>query len=180
MFRPGGRAPWSRPLAGGCLISIWLLLLAPLPLLVSAARAGSLPATAPSFTLPTRDGNVSLESLRGRVVLVDFWASWCDPCRNSFPWMSALQDRYAEKGLTVVAINLDKDRSAAQEFLDRFPASFPVAFDPSGKTAEAFKVSAMPSSFIISRTGTIVLAHAGFDPRKTGEIESLIKEVCSQ
>jgi len=134
--------------------------------------------SAPAFSLPGRTGTVSLDSLRGRVVYVDFWASWCDPCRRSFPWLNTLRERYAGRGLTIVAINLDKDRRAADAFLEKFPASFLVAYDPAGKTAEAYRVSAMPSSFLIGPTGTLLASHAGFDPRKTGEIEALIQEAC--
>jgi thiol-disulfide isomerase/thioredoxin len=134
----------------------------------------------PDFVLPTRTGFVSPDSMRGRVVLVDFWASWCGPCRRSFPWMSELYDRYSAKGFRIVAIDLDKSRDQADTFLESFPAPFTVAFDPTGKTAEAFHVSAMPSSFVIGPDGTILYSHAGFDPRKTGPIEDLIKEAYRQ
>ncbi len=133
---------------------------------------------APAFVLPARTGTVALDSLRGKVVLVDFWASWCGPCRSSFPWMAAMSERYGAKGLTIVAINLDKDRSLADAFLEKFPAPFTVAFDPSGRTAEAFGVAAMPTSFLVDRSGAVVYAHAGFDARKTGPLETLIAEAC--
>ena len=139
---------------------------------------GASGGSAPTFSLPGRTGTVSLDSLRGRVVYVDFWASWCEPCRRSFPWLNTLRERYAGRGLTIVAINLDKDRRAADAFLGKFPASFLVAYDPAGKTAEAYRVSAMPSSFIIGPTGILLSSHAGFDPRKTGTIEALIQEAC--
>jgi thiol-disulfide isomerase/thioredoxin len=132
--------------------------------------------TAPAFELPGRLGTVSLESLRGKVVYVDFWASWCGPCRESFPWLRTLHQRYAADGLMIVAINLDKDHDAAEQFLEQYPAPFLVAFDPSGKTAEAFNVPAMPSSYLIGPSGTILYSHAGFDPKETGAIEALIKE----
>jgi cytochrome c biogenesis protein CcmG/thiol:disulfide interchange protein DsbE len=154
------------------------LLLVALALPVHARTAAPHAALAPRFTLPGREGNVSLDSLRGKVVLVDFWASWCEPCRRSFPWLGELHHRFAAEGLAIVAINLDKDREAADAFLERYPAPFTVAFDPAGHTAEAFRVSAMPSSFIIDRRGAIVYSHAGFDPRKTGTVESLIQEAC--
>ena len=139
---------------------------------------GASGGSAPTFSLPGRTGTVSLDSLRGRVVYVDFWASWCEPCRRSFPWLNTLRERYAGRGLTIVAINLDKDRRAADAFLERFPANFLVAYDPAAKTAEAYRVSAMPSSFLIGPTGALLLSHAGFDPRKTGTIEALIQEAC--
>lgn len=152
-----------------------LLLLVSAPALAKSAPKGPAGAPlAPRFTLPTRDGTVCLDSLRGKVVYVDFWASWCVPCKQSFPWMKSLNDRYAGKGLVIVAINLDKDRGAADTFLDKFPASFQVAFDPSGKTAKAFKVWGMPTSYIVSPTGTILSTHPGFDAKRAPAIESEI------
>lgn len=135
---------------------------------------------APAFTLPTHSGTtVVSDSLRGKVVLVDFWASWCDPCKQSFPWMSQLQTRYREKGLAVVAINLDKSRDAADVFLVDRTVPFVVAYDPSGKTAEEFGVKAMPTSFLLDRQGRILYRHTGFDPRKAGAFENLIAEACT-
>jgi cytochrome c biogenesis protein CcmG/thiol:disulfide interchange protein DsbE len=158
-----------------------LLMLLALPAYARPARSARPGGgTAPTFNLPGRSGTVSLDSLRGRVVYVDFWASWCEPCRRSFPWLNTLRERYADRGLTIVAINLDKDRRAADVFLEKFPAGFTVAYDPAGKTAEAYRVSAMPSSFLIGPTGTLLSSHAGFDPRKTGAIESLIQEACTR
>ncbi|HXH28050.1 MAG TPA: TlpA disulfide reductase family protein [Candidatus Polarisedimenticolia bacterium] len=138
------------------------------------------PVIAPGFELPGRLGTVSLESLRGRVVYVDFWASWCGPCRASFPWLRDLHQRYSTQGLSIVAINLDKNHDDAESFLEQYPAPFLVAFDPEGKTAEAFKVSAMPSSYLIGPTGTILYSQAGFDSKETGTIEAMIKEALPQ
>lgn len=135
------------------------------------------PATAPSFSLPGRQGStVALADLAGKVVYVDFWASWCGPCRESFPWLKAMHDRYAGKGLTIVAINLDKNRHEAEEFLHEFTPPFLVAFDPSGATADAFHVAAMPSSFLVGPSGTILHAAAGFDVKNAPLLEQKIKE----
>ena len=142
----------------------------------AAQAAGNDLKPAPRFDLPTPSGNVTLDSLRGKVVLVDFWASWCAPCRQSFPWMSTLYKRYAPDGLVIVAINLDKKRELAEDFLSDFSPPFIVAFDPAGKTAEAFGVPAMPSSYIVSRNGTVLYSHAGFDAKKSEIIEDQIKE----
>jgi peroxiredoxin len=145
-----------------------------------AARHEAAGAKAVSFTLPARHGTVALDSLRGRVVLVDFWASWCEPCRKSFPWMKTMVERYGAKGFTVVAIDLDKERADALAFLERYDAPFPVAFDPSGQTAEAYKVGAMPTSVLVDRAGTIVYTHAGFDAHAAVAAESLIAGACAR
>jgi len=158
-------------------VALLLLLALAAPALARTARGGAAdPPVAPSFELPTRTGTVALDALRTKVVLVDFWASWCGPCRQSFPWLSAMSARYGERGLVVVAINLDKDRSLAETFLRELTPSFTVAFDPAGKTAEAFDVQTMPSSFLVSRTGRLVYSHAGFDRKDTDTFEKHIQE----
>jgi thiol-disulfide isomerase/thioredoxin len=156
--------------------SLLALALALPALAKKSPETSSGPVPAPAFDLPGRSGRVSLDALRGKVVYVDFWASWCEPCRRSFPWMSGLHNRYAAKGLVIVAINLDKNRDAADDFLEQNPAPFLVAFDPAGKTAEAFHVPAMPSSYLIDPAGVIVNSRAGFDPREAGTMESLIRQ----
>jgi cytochrome c biogenesis protein CcmG/thiol:disulfide interchange protein DsbE len=154
-----------------------LLLSLAVPARSKTARGASPnPPIAASFELPTRTGTVALDSLRTKVVLVDFWASWCGPCRQSFPWLSTMSERYGDNGLVVVAINLDKDRDLAQTFIRQFSPPFIVAFDPEGKTAEAFNVTAMPSSFLVSRSGRLVYSHAGFELRDADTIEQRIKE----
>jgi len=114
------------------------------------------------------------------VVYVDFWASWCVPCRESFPWMASMSEKYRSQGLTVVAINLDKNRDAADAFLEKFTSPFTVAFDPAGRTAERFNVQAMPSSFLISRDGVIAWTHEGFEPSQSKDIEERIQEELSR
>jgi thiol-disulfide isomerase/thioredoxin len=154
-------------------LSVLLLLLPPSVLAAESSQA-------PDFKLPTRDGTVALDALRGRVVLVDFWASWCGPCRQSFPWMTSVAEHNAADGLVIVAINLDKSREPAEAFLRRFSPPFIVAFDPAGKTAEAYDVTAMPSSYLVGRDGRVVYRHAGFDPRDAEALEKRIKEAIAQ
>lgn len=158
------------------LVLLLALFIAP----ASFARSRSTSVDAPDFNLPTTSGTVSLSSLRGKVVYLDFWASWCVPCRQSFPWMAAIDDEYKNKGLVVLAVNLDKSRDLADAFLERYSAPFTVAFDPDAKTAEAFRVQAMPSSFIVDRNGKIVYVHEGFEQAKAQSVEDRIKEVLSR
>jgi thiol-disulfide isomerase/thioredoxin len=101
-------------------------------------------------------------SLKGKVVYVDFWASWCAPCRQSFPWLQGLYERYHIKGLEIVAVNVDKDHNAALKFLQDHPVGFTVVYDSTGALAEQFKLEAMPSSFVYDRDGHLVAHHLGF------------------
>lgn len=103
-----------------------------------------------------------LSAFRGKLVYLDFWASWCAPCRQSFPWMQAMQERYGERGLVVLAVNVDREREEARQFLAGSPARFRVAYDPEGKTARTLKLKGMPSSYLIGRDGSILSSHIGF------------------
>ncbi len=121
-----------------------------------------------------------IQSAKGKVVLLDFWASWCAPCRKSFPWMNALQKKYGAQGLTVIAVNMDSDKQLAAEFLQTTPAQFRIEYDPKGDLATRLEVSAMPTSFLLDRNGKIVRQHAGFreaqQAAREQEIEQLLKE----
>jgi cytochrome c biogenesis protein CcmG, thiol:disulfide interchange protein DsbE len=175
----GSPEPGPLPAAPSAARRCFALLLLLLSLAVPAPSKtvpGAEPPPAASFRLPTSDGTVALEDLRTKVVLIDFWASWCGPCRQSFPWLSTMSQRYGPNGLVVVAINLDKDRELAQKFLRELSPPFTVAFDPEGKTAEAFNVKTMPSSFLVSRTGRLVYTHAGFYLKDTEPFEKRIQE----
>jgi len=124
--------------------------------------------------------NVNFDQYKGNVVYLDFWASWCGPCRNSFPWMERMQERYGKQGLKIIAVNLDQEPALAKKFLQEFPVQFQVKYDPDGKIAEQFGVQAMPTSFLIDRTGKKIEKHNGFFTNKSSqyetEIESLLGE----
>ncbi len=150
--------------------TLLLALLLPMSCLTAAQPA-------PLFSLPGQNTSVSLEALRGKVVYLDFWASWCDPCRKSFPWMDQLQHKYADKGLVVLAVNLDSKAESADKFLAQHPTSFSIAFDPSGSTPKAYHVKGMPSSFLIDREGNIVSTHIGFQEKDTKSLEQQVVEL---
>ena len=132
-------------------------------------------AQAPGFDLPAAEFNVGLAQYRGKVVYLDFWASWCGPCKQSFPWMNAMQAKYGSKGLQVLSINVDVKRDDARKFLAASPASFLVAFDPQGRTPGVYGVKAMPSSYVIGRDGRVTLLHRGFAPDDTAVLEQEIR-----
>lgn len=130
---------------------------------------------APKFTLPTDTGTLQLEDLQGKVVYLDFWATWCVPCRKSFPWFNELQARYKDQGLVIVAVSMDKDRRDVVKFLEKYPADFIIAFDPDGDVAAKYNVMGMPSSYLINRHGELHLSHSGFKNKDKAPLESAIQ-----
>lgn len=145
-------------------------------LLSAAPRAAGVGEPAPPFSLVTASGEtIALSSLRGRVVYVDFWASWCGPCRYSFPWMNEMQQRYGERGLSIVAVNVDRQRADATRFLTAHPARFTVVYDDQGATPESFGVKAMPSSYLVDPQGKIVDVEFGFTDDRARALENRIR-----
>lgn len=116
---------------------------------------------------------------RGRVVVVDFWASWCKPCRQSIPWLNAMRERYGASGLTIIGVNVDAERADADRFLRDVPIEFEVVFDPQGELAKQFKVQGMPSSYVFDRTGKMVDTYVGFRDAKKDEHEAALKKLLS-
>jgi cytochrome c biogenesis protein CcmG, thiol:disulfide interchange protein DsbE len=140
-----------------------LTVVAAVALLAGALVSASGAQPAPSVLLHRADGTtVRLEDFKGKVVLVDFWASWCVPCRASFPALDALYQRERNRGLEVLAINVDEQRKSADAFLAGRPHVMPVVFDPKGESAQAFNVRGMPSSVLIDRTSHIRFTHMGY------------------
>lgn len=120
----------------------------------------------------------NLQQYQGKVVYLDFWASWCKPCQKSFPWMNQLQKKYPADKFQVVTINLDQKTEDMQRFLDQVPAEFTIYQDPAGTLAEQFQLPAMPTSYLIDKNGKAVSKHIGFYSDKTiameAEIEALL------
>lgn len=135
---------------------------------------------APAFTLPTNSGEVSLASLKGKVVYLDFWASWCTPCRKSFPWMDELQKRHKDEGLVVLAVNLDKKTEYIDKFLGSMKPSFTIAFDPEGKVADKYELRGMPTSYIIDRKGQLRERHLGFREKDKQALEDEIQKLLDE
>jgi peroxiredoxin len=152
-------------------------------LAVPAAHAVKPGDRAPDFTLKTLDGTaVRLSSLKGQVVVLDFWASWCVPCKKELPALDGLARRWkdAGKAVTVIAVGIDKERGKAEKLLSGLKiANLTVLLDPDGKTPAAYDVPTMPSSYVIDAKGIIKHVHAGYsngDERKIqSEVEALLK-----
>ena len=135
---------------------------------------------APDVELQVPEQSVRLHALQGQVVYIDFWASWCGPCRKSFPWMNDIQNRYRSKGLKIIAVNVDSDSQLARAFLQEHPAKFDIAYDAKGQLASQFGVSVMPSSYLIDRQGKVVFVHKGFLEKDTAELERRIQSVLAK
>lgn len=120
---------------------------------------------------------LDLQSQRGKVVYLDFWASWCKPCRESFPWMNSLLKRYPPDRFTVITINLDAETEQMHRFLEKIEADFDVYHDPSGAIAEQFELEGMPTSYLIDANGKVVSKHIGFYTRKVDDYEREIEEL---
>jgi len=125
-------------------------------------------------------GQVSLAALRGQVVYVDFWASWCVPCRLSMPTLDGLYREHRARGFAVVGVNKDVSTDDATRFLKRVPVTFPLVQDAGDRAAKAFDVKAMPSGYLVDRRGVVRKVHRGFTPETAAElakeIETLLKE----
>ncbi len=124
--------------------------------------------------------SLDLSKHRGKVVVVDFWASWCVPCRRSFPWMNEMQAKYGDDGLVIIGVNMDAEASEAEAFLRNYPADFTVIYDASGDLARRYDVIAMPSSYIFDQNGEQVARHLGFKVKKQTEYEALLVETLKQ
>ena len=129
----------------------------------AAANDGAVPA--PAFTLASRaGGQVSLADLKGQVVMINFWASWCGPCRQEFPALDQIYAKYKPMGFTLVAINVESEKADAERFLSKTPASFPILFDPDNKVSGNYGVSAMPTTVLVDRQGRVRWQHRAYKP----------------
>lgn len=153
-----------------------LLLIIGLGLLSNFSHGKSLKA-APDFMI---DEKTKLSQLKGKVVYLDFWASWCGPCRKSFPWMNQLTEKYDPEKFVLLSVNLDSEKAQASKFLAKYPARFSITYDPEGKIAEKYQVMGMPSSYLIDAQGRIAATHVGFFKKKIAKYEKQIDYLLKQ
>ncbi len=153
--------------------STWAVIFAVLPIVASGIEIGEPIPKCPMQSL-AKDTPVSVPQLQGKVLYVDFWASWCGPCAQSLPFMSQLQAELKGKGLQILAVNLDEDAKDAEKFLAANPVQLDFVTAPEGKCPELYGVQAMPTSFLIDRKGKVRHIHSGFRPTDKDEIRSKI------
>jgi thiol-disulfide isomerase/thioredoxin len=146
-------------------------------LLLMAVTSAGAAAPAPAVAAPHWP---LLETFKGKVVLVDFWASWCSPCLQSFPWMNELQKRHSKDGFVVLAVNMDQERALADAFLKKTPVDFRIEYDAPGVIARQFDVQAMPTSFLIDRSGRVRIRHNGFREKQRAEREDEIQQLLKE
>lgn len=152
-----------------------IILLLPL-CLFATVRAASAPKSVAVID-SVLAGSVQLQ---GKVVYLDFWASWCVPCRQSFPWMATLKQKYDSLGLQIVTVNLDKDHAAAAKFLDELKSPLKVVYDSTGSLAKSYNLEAMPTSFVYDRMGKLRSINRGFAPKEAAVTDSLIRSLLEE
>ncbi|MFT6349330.1 MAG: thiol-disulfide isomerase/thioredoxin [Psychromonas sp.] len=123
---------------------------------------------------------LDLGEYQNKVVYLDFWASWCWPCRQSFPWLNAMHNKYKDKGLVIIAVNLDQDSNKARQFIKVFPADFLLYSDPKGIHAQKYKITAMPSSYLFFGNGELANKHLGFKKSEVALYEQNIVKLLDQ
>jgi len=157
------------------LSALALLLASPAALAVNAGEP------APPLAAQTADGQWQrLQDARGKVVYVDFWASWCAPCREAMPQYERLYRQWSARGFTVIGVNIDAERAAALRALKRTPVSFPVVFDPAGAWAERFVLPTMPTGYLIGRDGIVRYVHQGYRAQDLPSLEAQIEKTLGE
>ncbi|MFC3121459.1 TlpA disulfide reductase family protein [Agaribacter flavus] len=141
-----------------------------------AVSQASAVETAPDFTLKSKEsGNIRLSEQRGNMVLINFWASWCGPCRQELPEMEALYQEYQDLGFEILAVNVDENSASADTLLNDIEVSFPVLYDPNGEVSQLYDVSAMPTTVLVDRDGKQRLVHLGYRAGDENKYEKAIK-----
>ena len=145
---------------------------------VSLAGAAAVKGPAPNFTLKSMNGkNLKLSEMTGNVVLINFWASWCGPCREEMPLLNALHKKYAPLGFTVWGVNVEEQLDGARGFLGNVPVDFPILLDNENKVSKQYKVVAMPTTVVVDRDGNMRYLHEGYKPGDEKKYRKMVKKL---
>jgi peroxiredoxin len=147
----------------------------------AGAGAGAPSGPAPTFALPARDGStISLAQFKGQVVMINFWASWCGPCRQEMPLLDSIYRKYGKLGFTLIGVNVEPDKAAAEAWLKQTPVTFPVLFDSKSAVSQLYSVSGMPTTVFIDRKGNVRSVHISYNPGDESgyldQVRTLIRE----
>ena len=146
--------------------------------LFNAAPSHQIGKKAAEFSLPAVNGEtIALQSLRGKVVLLNFWATWCGPCRQELPELARVQEKFRDRGLAVVAVTVDNEVENVRAFLKKYDIKLQALWDKKKKVADAYVVEKMPSSYLIDRNGVVRFIHRGYTPEELKRIEAEIDDL---
>ena len=160
------------------LTRVFILTLACLFTTSVSVQAASVSGPAPNFTLKSLDGeNVKLSELRGKVVLLNFWASWCGPCREEMPLLNKIHNKYEPLGFTILGVNVEEQSDAAKNFIAQRPVDFPILLDSSNEVSKMYDVVAMPTTVLIDRDGNMRFLHQGYQSGDEAEYRKMVKKL---
>ena len=152
-----------------------------LSVVFNVQAASEMKQPAPNFTLKSNSGkNLKLSELRGQVVLLNFWASWCGPCRTEMPLLVKIHDKYKGMGFTVLGVNVEEDSTPAISIINKTKIGFPVLFDKENAVSKLYNVSAMPSTVIIDRDGNMRYLHEGYKSGDEEKYKEIVKKLLQE
>jgi peroxiredoxin len=144
----------------------------------TSVQSADISGPAPDFTLKAmKGGNIKLSELAGNVVLINFWASWCGPCREEMPLLNKLHNKYEPLGFTVLGVNVEEQSDPAISFINETPVDFPIIFDNKNKVSQLYKVVAMPTTVVVDRDGNVRFLHQGFKAGDEASYRKMVKRL---
>jgi peroxiredoxin len=160
---------------------LWIIVFMGGVIASTGLSAGVISGNAPDFTLKSSNGeNIKLSELRGQVVLINFWASWCGPCRQEMPELNKLYEKYKKLGFIILGVNVEEDETAALRIIEEDKIGFPVLFDSENKVSKLYNVDAMPTTVLVARNGSMRYLHRAYKPGDIDEyimwVKKLIRE----
>ena len=135
---------------------------------------------APDISLKVGGADWSPSKAKGKVLVLDFWATWCVPCKDSFPRLDGIYRKYKDKGLELVGVTSDEDPAKIDKFVKETNATFPIGRDAGGKATDTYKVEKMPTTFVIDRKGVVRYAHGGYEPKDADDLDKEVQELVAE